>query len=78
MEAQAKPSIFVRDCGARLFIEVKSLNLRGVNGYLLPPGQFNPTFHMQCQFAVRPVVDSLPHYKARAPQFAGSDEVVGW
>jgi hypothetical protein len=54
-------------CGTRLFIDVVARGLRGVNGYLLPSGGFNPSFHMQCQFAVRPVVDGLPHYRARAP-----------
>jgi hypothetical protein len=65
-------------CGTRLFIDVPSLRLRGVNGYLLPPGQFNPSFHMQCQFAVRPVKDDLPHFKSRPAQFGGSDETVEW
>ncbi len=32
--------------------------------YLLPPGRFEPEFHMNCQFAVRPGEDSLPHFKA--------------
>jgi hypothetical protein len=54
------------------------LGLRGVNGYLLPANQFNATFHMQCQFAVRPIVDALPHFKSRPARFGGSDELVGW
>ena len=53
-----------RECGTRMFIEVERLNLRGVNGFLLPPGAFSPTFHMQCQFAVRAVVDDLPTPKS--------------
>jgi hypothetical protein len=69
---------FCRACGTKLFIDVAALRLRGVNGYLLAPGEFKPTFHMQCQFAVRPVVDQLPHYKTRPAQFGGSDEAVGW
>ncbi len=66
------------ECGTRLFIDVLALRLRGVNGYLLPPGQFRPQFHMQCQFAVRPVLDELPHFKSRPKQFGGSDETVAW
>jgi hypothetical protein len=65
-------------CGTRLFIDVLVLGLRGVNGYLLPANQFNATFHMQCQFAVRPIVDALPHFKSRPARFGGSDELVGW
>jgi hypothetical protein len=65
-------------CGTRLFIDVLARNLRGLNGYLLAAEQFNPAYHMQCQFAVMPVKDSLPHYKSRAPQFGGPDETVDW
>jgi hypothetical protein len=72
------PRFTCRECGTRLFIDVKPLKLRGVNGYLLPEGQFKPTFHMNCQFALRPVVDDLPHYKSRPARFGGSDELVGW
>jgi hypothetical protein len=72
------PRVTCRECGARLFIDVLARSLRGVNGFLLPPGQFQPTAHVQCQFAVRPVVDDLPHYKAMPARFGGSDEMVGW
>ena len=72
------PRFTCRECGTRLFIEVERLGLRGVNGFLLPPGEFQPAFHAQCQFAVRPVVDDLPHYKAMPARFGGSDERVGW
>ena len=72
------PRFFCRDCGTRLFIDVLALRVRGVNGYLLPEGDFLPQFHMQCRFAVRPVVDELPHYKFRPAQFGGSDETVEW
>ena len=57
------PRFTCRECGTRLFIDVEAKRLRGVNGYLLPPGKFQPAFHVQCQFAVRPIVDDLPHYK---------------
>ncbi|WP_424124259.1 hypothetical protein [Roseiarcus sp.] len=72
------PRVFCRDCGTRAFIDVLALRLRGVNGYLLPPGRFEPQFHMNCQFAVRPVADSLPHFKSRPARFGGSDETVDW
>jgi hypothetical protein len=65
-------------CGTRLFIEVVAQQLRGVNGYLLPDSEFNPTFHMHCRFAVRPVIDRLPHYAGRPARFGGSDDVVDW
>jgi hypothetical protein len=72
------PRVSCAACGTRLFIDVLAFKLRGVNGYLLPPGAFKPAFHVQCQFAVRPVKDDLPHYKAMPPQFRGSDEKVDW
>jgi hypothetical protein len=72
------PRFTCRECGTRLFIDVEAKRLRGVNGYLLPPGKFQPAFHVQCQFAVRPIVDDLPHYKGMPKLFGGSDETVGW
>ncbi|MDB4984988.1 MAG: aldehyde-activating protein [Myxococcaceae bacterium] len=72
------PRLSCGTCGTRLLIDVLALKLRGINGYLLPAGTFQPAFHMNCQFAVRPVVDSLPHYKLRPAMFGGSDETVSW
>ena len=65
-------------CGTRLFIDVLAFGLRGVNGYLLAPGAFQPTFHMHCRFAVRPVRDDLPHFVALPARFGGSDASVDW
>jgi hypothetical protein len=72
------PRVTCKDCGTRLFIDVLPLKIRGVNGTLLAPGEFKPTLHMNCAFAVMPIVDDLPHYKSRPARFGGSDEVVGW
>jgi hypothetical protein len=72
------PRVACPVCATRLFIDVLALGVRGVNGYLLPAGMFRPTFHMQCQFAVRPVRDELPHYKSRPARFGGSDDTVDW
>ena len=47
------PRVTCRECGTRMFIDVLGRRFRGVNGFLLPPGAFQPAFHMQCQFAVR-------------------------
>ena len=65
-------------CGTYLFSEIESVGLRSVSGYLLPKGEFKPQFHVQCQYAVLPIVDSLPHYKGFPASFGGSDEVVSW
>jgi hypothetical protein len=72
------PRSFCRQCGTKLFIDVLPLKLRGLNGYLLPEKMFKASFHMQCQFAVSPVSDGLPHYKSLAPQWSGPDETVDW
>jgi hypothetical protein len=72
------PRFFCSACGTRLFVEVLALGVRGVSGSLLPPGSFKPSFHMQCEFAVRPVPDGLPHYRSRPARFGGSDECVDW
>jgi hypothetical protein len=72
------PRFFCPTCGTRLFVDVLALGVRGVNSLLLPPGVFQPSFHMQCQFAVRPVLDGLPHFRSRPARFGGSDEPVDW
>jgi hypothetical protein len=65
-------------CGAYLFSEIASANMRSVSGYVLPKGEFNPQFHVQCVHAVLPVIDNLPHYKGFPPAFGGADEFVAW
>ena len=72
------PRFTCRECGTRLFIDVLNRGLRGINGYLLPQGRFTAQYHMQCQYAVRPIVDDLPHFKSRAPQFGGPSDTVEW
>jgi hypothetical protein len=72
------PRVTCGQCGTRLFIDVIPLRLRGVNGYVLGPGRFKAAFHMQCQYAVSPVPDGLPHYKGRPARFGGTDETVDW
>ena len=66
------------DCGVYLFAEIPSVGMRSVSGYLLADGAFTPRFHVQCQHAVLPVVDSLPHYKGFPPAFGGAEEFVAW
>ena len=65
-------------CGTHLFSELANVGLRSVNGFLLPREEFKPHFHIQCQHAVLPVVDSLLHYKGFPAAFGGSDELVAW
>ena len=72
------PRFTCRECGTRLFTDVEAFRVRGVNGFLLPKGSFQPAFHMHCRFAVRPVVDELPHYKGMPERLGGSDETVEW
>jgi hypothetical protein len=65
-------------CATPLFTEVESAGVRSVSGYLLPKEEFKPQFHVQCQHALLPIVDDLPHYKGFPAAFGGSDEVVSW
>ncbi|MBI3523230.1 MAG: GFA family protein [Betaproteobacteria bacterium] len=65
-------------CGTHLFSEIASVGLRSVNAFLLPKGEFNPQLHVQCQHAVLPVVDNLPHYKGFPASFGGAEEFVAW
>ncbi|HEY0844662.1 MAG TPA: GFA family protein [Noviherbaspirillum sp.] len=66
------------DCGTHLFGRFEEMGLTGIKGNLLPRGVFRPAFHIQCQYAVLPVVDSLPHYKGFPAVFGGADDLVGW
>lgn len=65
-------------CGTHMIAEVPGLAQRGVKANLLPTGIFKPEFHLQCQHAVLPIKDNLPHFKAFPARFGGSDETVNW
>ena len=65
-------------CGTHLFSEITNVGLRSVNAFLLPKGEFNPQLHVQCQHAVLPVVDNLPHYKSFPASLGGAEEFVTW
>jgi hypothetical protein len=65
-------------CGTRIFASPPSAGFRGVSALLLPPGIFQPKFHIFCDFALLPVKDALPHYRTVPAFFGGSDAVVDW
>jgi hypothetical protein len=65
-------------CGTRLYAEPPGINVRSVSASLLPEGTFRPTFHIQCQHALLPLRDTLPHYAGFPALFGGSDEQVAW
>ena len=65
-------------CGTPLFSEIDSAGLRGVNAFLLPAGAFQAQMHVQCEYAVLPVVDNLPHYRHFPASFGGAEEFVEW
>lgn len=75
---KATPRMRCAACGTHLFSEIASVGLRSVNGFLLPEGKFRPQFHIQCQYAILPVVDDLPHYKGFPASFGGAEEFVAW
>ena len=66
------PRVTCRECGTRMFIDVLARSLRGVNGFLLPPGEFKPAFHVQCQFAVRPSAASASLNRMPSPRRAAN------
>ncbi len=70
------PRVSCAKCGARLYAEVASVKLKGVNGTLL--SDFTPAFHMHCSEAVLPVRDDLPHYAKQPAAFGGDDTLVEW
>lgn len=75
---ERNPRWYCAACGGRLFIEVKGRNMRGVNGFLLPAGAFEPQLHVNCESAIMPVRDGLPHFATMPPAFGGTDAKVDW
>jgi hypothetical protein len=65
-------------CGSHLYGDAQGMPFRGVNAGLFPPGVFQPQMHLQCQHAVAPVVDVLPHYQDWPAEYGGSGERIGW
>lgn len=72
------PRLRCADCGTFLFSDAAAFGVRTVNAYLLPEGMFQPQFHVQCQDAVHPIADDLPHFKDFPAMIGGSDERVDW
>jgi hypothetical protein len=75
---QSTPRMRCAECGTHLFSELGRVGMRSVNAYLLPSGAFRPQFHVQCQHAVSPIADELPHYKGFPAAFGGREEFVAW
>lgn len=65
-------------CGTLLFGESPGMDVRGVNGFVLPVELFKPAFHIRCQHAVMPVRDELPHYEDVPAAFGGDGQTVDW
>jgi hypothetical protein len=65
-------------CGTIVLAEVPGGKQIVIKANLLHAGDFKPAFHEQCQYALLPVKDDLPHYKGVPPEFGGTDEMVGW
>ena len=72
------PRVTCPRCGTRLYQEPPGFPVKGVNAYLMPEGMFKPMWHNQCQHAVAPIRDGLPHYKGFPAAMGGSDETVDW
>ena len=69
---------FCARCGVTLFSEPPGDRFTGCNAALFPAGAFKPTAHIQCQSAMVPVKDDLPHYRDWPPGVGGTGELVGW
>jgi len=77
-KSKVTPRATCRVCGTRMYAEPPDMGIRGISALLLPPGMFKPAFHIQCQHALVPVKDNLPHFKGFPAMFGGSDEQVPW
>lgn len=65
-------------CGTQMIADVPGLGGCGVIANRLPKGTFKPEYHIQCQYAVLPIKDDLPHFKSIPARFGGSDDTVDW
>ena len=72
------PRVSCAGCGTRLFAELAEIGMRGLNGYLLPSGVFNPTMHINCSESVAAVLDDRPHYRTKPVAFGGDDVLMDW
>ena len=70
---KSNPRSRCKNCGTILYAEPPGKPFLGVKANLIPSGMFKPACHVQCQHAVLPVVDDLPHYKGFHP-----NETVSW
>lgn len=70
------PRVSCAKCGTRLYADLPSFKMVGVNGALL--AGFAPEFHMHCSEALAPVRDSLPHFAKKPPAFGGEETLVDW
>jgi hypothetical protein len=69
---------FCRRCGTRVYAEPEAAAFRSIPAYLLPAGEFRPTCHVNCRFALAPVSDALPHFASFPAAMGGVDELVAW
>ncbi|EAR21069.1 GFA family protein [Nitrococcus mobilis] len=65
-------------CGTPMIARVLGLGGCGVLAHRLPKGMFKPEFHIQCQHALLPIKDDLPHFAAFPARFGGVDDTVEW
>lgn len=78
MKVRETPRLRCPDCQTLLFSDLQAFGLRSLNGFLLPAELFKPQSHVQCEAAVMPVRDGLPHFKRFPAAMGGSDELVDW
>jgi len=64
-------------CGTRLFSEA-SPEVLSVHATLKGAPRFTPRLHINCESALAPVSDGLPHYARLPSAMGGDDERVDW
>lgn len=73
---KSTPRVSCAKCGTRLFADLPALKLRGVSGTLLP--DFKAELHINCESALAPVRDDLPHYANSPESFGGDGKLAEW
>jgi len=70
------PRVSCARCGTRLFADLPAMGMRGVSGTLLP--DFKAELHINCEGALAPVRDALPHYLNAPESFGGDGKLADW
>ena len=75
---RVRTMVICAECGSHLYGEHAEHPFRGVNAGNFGPGEFEPSMHLHCKFALAPVVDNLRHYLNIPLEYGGTGALADW